>query len=123
VDGTGAEGGPTMRAVVARGLMLGVIGGLIAGAFEAVTMIGSDPLGRDGLLEAAVYALVIDALVLTVLNGALAFPIGWLGRRSEGLDAPGRLFTVQVATTVGAAVLLIGVIWAFAPPISGREIE
>src|SRR2546427_8789602 len=109
-----------MRASVARGLMLGMSGGLIAGAFEALTMIGSDPLGRDGLLEAAVYALVVDALALTGLSVLIAFPLAGVLQRLATRGKEQSTFALQVSLAIALTILLVGVICAFPPPISAR---
>ncbi|HEY3116636.1 MAG TPA: sulfatase-like hydrolase/transferase [Chloroflexota bacterium] len=112
-----------MRTAMARGLMLGVTGGLIAGAFEAITMIGSDPVGRNGLLEAAVYALVIDALALTVLSALIALPISAVLHRLISRGSEQLTFALQVAAAIALSILLVGVVWTFPPPVSRREIE
>jgi arylsulfatase A-like enzyme len=58
------------------GLLLGLIGGLVAGAFEGMRIL-ERAAGRAGLVEAVMYALVIDALgfgaVLALLGAATSF--------------------------------------------------
>src|SRR5438046_876161 len=52
----------------ARGMVVGLVGGLLAGGIEAVSLVRDAPTGRAALIEAGLYAIVVDAL-------ALVFPV------------------------------------------------
>ena len=55
----------------ARGMVVGLVGGLLAGGIEAVSLVRDAPTGRAALIEAGLYAIVVDALAAAAIVAVL----------------------------------------------------
>ncbi|HZT07154.1 MAG TPA: sulfatase [Chloroflexota bacterium] len=96
-----------------RGLLLGLIGGLLAGGIEALSIIRDAPSARAALNEAALYAIVVNGLacagITAVIASALAVVLR-LMRRQVSARTGDALFVSAAAVTTMFAV---GSVWAF----------
>lgn len=96
-----------------RGLLLGLIGGLLAGSVEAASIIRDAPTFRAALYEAALYAAIVDALAA----GALAAAVGALFAAVHGLLgsplAPRTAAAVYFGGSASLVAAFVGWMWAF----------
>ncbi len=96
-----------------RGLLLGLIAGLLAGGIEAFAMMAAATGGRSSLLEAAMYAVVIDGLAgagLSMVVGALLAAVAHV---AQPRLRPERLAALHVATAASTVLLVVGMVWSF----------
>lgn len=96
-----------------RGLLLGLIGGLLAGSVEAASIIRDAPTFRAALYEAALYAAIVDALAcggLAAVAGALFAAVhGFLGSPLT----PRTAAAVYFGGSAGLVTAFVGWTWAF----------
>jgi arylsulfatase A-like enzyme len=105
-----------------RGLLLGLIVGLAAGLVEGIAMLTAASGARASLVEAAVYALVIDGLAgagLSAMVGLImAALVLWL-RPTLGAR---RLAALHVSVAAASVLLVVGALWSFRAHGASREI-
>lgn len=94
-----------------RGLFIGVIAGVSAGAIEGISMVRDATVFRAALLEAALYAVVVDGLAVAAL-GALASALVQVVLGSRRVR-PSTLIAIQLALVLFCAIGLVGLTWAF----------
>lgn len=98
---------------LARGLVVGLIGGICAGSIEGVSIIRDAPAVRSALVEAALYAVVVDGLALGGVGALLGAIVGiLLGSPRSRLSSP-TVFGIQLALSVFLTLTLTGLLWAF----------
>jgi|GEM_PF-1675779 len=96
-----------------RGLLLGLVGGLIAGLIEAISIVADAPTGRAAVMEAALYALVVDALACAAL-GAIAGAVLVLVLRATRAPAHTHVVAaLHVSVATATVILFAGLLWAF----------
>ncbi|MEA2641018.1 MAG: hypothetical protein QOF51_2412, partial [Chloroflexota bacterium] len=96
-----------------RGLLLGLLGGLAAGAVEAGSIVRDAPAGRSALVEAGLYAVIVDALgsaiVAAIAGALLALILRLSGRQIRDRDAS----ALYIAGATALVLILVGLLWAF----------
>lgn len=104
-----------------RGLLLGIGGGLAIGCAEGLQILNSAPAGRSGVLEALVYAMVVDALGFGAFLGTLGAVAAPLFRGTFQRLSPRSVAALYVSGAAGATFLLARAVLAFPPRGVERE--
>lgn len=93
-----------------RGLMLGLLGGALGGAVEALSVIRDAPTSRAGLIEAGLYALVVDALACAGVCAVAGAAFAGAASATKSARAVAALY---FAGSTSIVLLLVGWLWAF----------
>lgn len=104
---------PTLFQGFARGLTLGLIGGLAAGITEAISLVRDAPVTRAALVEAGFYAVVVDALACAAIASALGATFALVLRFVGPRLGPDRVAAFYVSGSTTLVLGLVGWLWAF----------
>ncbi|MPZ15879.1 MAG: sulfatase-like hydrolase/transferase [Chloroflexi bacterium] len=96
-----------------RGLLLGLIGGLAAGSVEGASLLRHAPVMRTALIEAAIYAVIVDALVIGGLSALAGAALAGVLQVARLKTAPRTIAALFVAGTVAIVLVLAGLLWAY----------
>ncbi len=97
----------------ARGLFLGLLGGVAAGFIEAISIIREAPVARAALLEAAFYALIVNTLACAGIAAVVGTFFALVLRIARLRIGPDRLAALYVSGSTVLIVGLVGWLWAF----------
>ena len=97
----------------ARGLVLGLLGGVLGGAVEALSVIRDAPASRAGLVEAGLYALVVDALACAGVCAVAGTVFAALASATRLALSARAMAAVHFAGSTTIVLLLVGWLWAF----------
>ena len=97
----------------ARGLVIGLIGGLTAGLIEAISLIRDAPTGRAALFEAGLYAVIVDALACAAITALLGAIFALVLRLARASLRPDRVAALYVSGSATILLALAGWLWAF----------
>jgi arylsulfatase A-like enzyme len=93
-------------------LLTGLVGGVTTGLFEASRIAGQTG-GRSGVVEAAIYAVVIDALGFAGVFGVVGALLAVLPRFIRVRPRPESLIAACVAVAIGGSVAIGRLLWLF----------
>src|SRR3954468_19109937 len=96
----------------ARGLFVGLLGGLIAGVIEALSLIRDAPTGRAALVEAGFYAIVVDALACAAIAAVVGTLFALILRLSRSSLRPERVAAFYISGSTTLLLILVGWLWA-----------
>lgn len=105
-----------------RGLLLGLITGLTAGLVEGLSLLAGAPVGRAALVEAMLYAAVIDGLAGASIAAMLGLVFGAVVWWRRPAMPPRRLAAIQAAVACTAVLLVVGLVWAYRDHGANRDI-
>ena len=98
---------------LARGLFVGLLGGLIAGGIEAISLIRDAPTGRAALIEAGFYAIVVDTLACAGIGALLGTLVALALRLAPPRTKPEQAAAFYISGSTTLLLLLVGWLWAF----------
>ena len=104
-----------------RGLLLGLLGGVVAGMVEAASIIMDAPSGRSAVWEAGLYALVVDGLACAALSAVAGAVLAILHRLTGDRLLPRTVAGLHVSVAAGTVLGLAGLLWAFQANGADRE--
>jgi arylsulfatase A-like enzyme len=97
----------------ARGMVIGLVGGLLAGSTEAVSLVRDAPTGRAALIEAGLYAIVVDALAAAAIVAVLGAFVALILRVGRPRIDPERVAAFYVSASTTLILAIVGWLWAF----------
>ena len=82
----------------ARGLSVGLAGGLLAGLIEAISLVRDAPTGRAALMEAGLYAVIVDALTCAAIAAVVGTLFALVLRVARSQLKPDRVaaYTIKI---------------------------
>jgi arylsulfatase A-like enzyme len=104
---------PTPLEGFARGLILGLVGGLAAGSIEAISLVRDAPVARAALIEAGFYAVIVDAIGGAGIAGVLGALLPIVARIVRLRVSPDRIAALYVSGSTMLLLGLVGWLWAF----------
>jgi len=104
---------PTPLQGSARGLILGLVGGLAAGIVEAISLVRDAPVARAALLEAGLYAIIVDALACATITGVLGAIFAAALAIARVHLRPDRVAALYVSGSTTFILAMVGWLWAF----------
>lgn len=94
-----------------RGALFGTLAGGVTGAFEGYVLLSTTRVARAALREAAVYAVIVDGLLVAAASGLLALLLGALGGLLAGRRAERPLASLHVLAAAGFTIVACGYLW------------
>jgi len=93
--------------------VLGLVGGALGGAVEALSVIRDAPASRAGLIEAGLYTLVVDSLACAGVCGVAGAVLAGVASATKLRFSARAIAALYFAGSTSIVLLLVGWLWAF----------